>query len=378
MNLGLKQKLGVTVNLKVIRNGKIVNKLLNQKNLILDNGMRFLTEDSSDRFEEIINNFAYGSGSAANRTDSSSTTASQSGTTVTSNANFFDSGMVNDIIEWDTGETARISSFTSETQVEVVTSQTVPSGEFATWDVNRGSLETFIDRTDNSFESISFSQNASGVATWTAESDSPAVTGSHTVREIGIMFNQSGSIDSRVLLASPVAVQDGDVIRLERKLQVTYSPITPSSSNPTTGEGDFSGEFQVTNLVENPKILTPSVSSGNLSVNDLGGVIAATSAEIGSFGTFPTSDDVVAASTDKPASASRTASPTTEPWEVTYTFNFSTSRANKTIKGFAFGSSVNSTTVNAFAKFILTGTQDKTSLQTLEVKLKLTLEREFA
>ena len=70
-------------------------------------------------------------------------TASQSGTTITASASFFNPSDVGDTISWDTGgETSRIASYTSATEVEVVANEakTVASGLFTRYATSNSSI----------------------------------------------------------------------------------------------------------------------------------------------------------------------------------------------------------------------------------------------
>lgn len=67
--------------------------------------------------------------------DSTTTNASQSGTTVTADASIFTNVMVGRRIHWDGGDTALITSYTDSTHVTVDRSQTVANGGFNIYDL---------------------------------------------------------------------------------------------------------------------------------------------------------------------------------------------------------------------------------------------------
>lgn len=83
---------------------------------------------------------AVGDAGTEPKADSGTVTASQSGTTVTASSGFFSAGDVGDVIVWDSGEHARITSYTSSTAVEVDESKAVSSDEFKIWRVGTVSL----------------------------------------------------------------------------------------------------------------------------------------------------------------------------------------------------------------------------------------------
>jgi hypothetical protein len=110
-------------------------------NLILDN---FLNRMATENPLSIIASAFAGDGkpspTATMYTYSDTITASQSGTTITASAPFFNSGMVGKGIHFETDTTdtynCKIVSFTSTTEVEVNTTNTVASDSFAIWNTD--------------------------------------------------------------------------------------------------------------------------------------------------------------------------------------------------------------------------------------------------
>lgn len=77
---------------------------------------------------------------------SGSITASQSGATVTASAAFFQAADVGRAIVWDDGSNARITSFTSATEVQVDVTQVVPEQPFERWHVEISAVPGFVQR----------------------------------------------------------------------------------------------------------------------------------------------------------------------------------------------------------------------------------------
>ncbi len=125
---------------QVVENGVVVKDYGWEDNLITDLGMDNI---ASNEICTLFEDCSAGTGTTAQKVDSGATTASKSGTTVTSSASFFASGDVGKLIKWDSGEEHRITSFTSATEVEVAASGTISADQFTMWDVSLTALTTF-------------------------------------------------------------------------------------------------------------------------------------------------------------------------------------------------------------------------------------------
>lgn len=251
----------------VVENGKVVKEYPIQKNLILN---RFM-EDLYDRNFEDMFNFAVASvGTTATTFDSGTTEASQTGTTVTINTStgaftfddtFNHSGScVGNVIKWDSGEERRIVSRTSSTVVEVTANPNgnVVQGPFTVYGTNQTRMATnTAGNEERSGPAIAGTSYVSGdcgtqVNTSTGEitffrtfdfairADGNRGAASTPYKEVG--FSEIGTvggttINSRIVLSTPVAVELGQQLRIEYDLIVTVSPITPETiaTNPITG-----------------------------------------------------------------------------------------------------------------------------------------------
>lgn len=218
------------------RVGRVVEDRPWQNNLILDQGLNGIAVRSWQA------SFAYcaaGTGNDSTQYDSSTTTATQSTTTITTSANFFDSlpgNGVGMLIRWDSGETAKITAYTSPTEVTVSNSASVSAGEFTVYAVNQTSLETearrstgYLTGAGNCGTSI-----VGNVLTMKRTYEFDAVTdpGGENITELGFSWDADDDPDgdnlfSRVLIAGgAVAVAQTFQLRVIYELAVTVEPDT--------------------------------------------------------------------------------------------------------------------------------------------------------
>lgn len=201
-------------------------------NLILNIGM------NSVYSRYWVQNMAYaiaGTGTTPTSVDSATTTASQSGTTVTSSAGFFGSGDVGNVVKWDSGEEALITAFVSSTQVTVSTSATVASGEFTMYNTNQTGLSVEQKRT-NTYLTGSGNCGTTQVSNQYQHRltyDFTAEVGTVNYTEIGFSWAASGSNTTfaRILLPDPIPVLAGQQLRVVYELRVTVTPTTPQPKN---------------------------------------------------------------------------------------------------------------------------------------------------
>lgn len=122
-------------------------------NLLTDGALNHLAaynfEDQGDSIQNPRNYLAVGTGAGEVKRKSGAITASQTGTTVTANAAFFEAADVGREIVFANGSYAKITAFTSTTIVEVGTSQAVAAQAFEVWYVNLTALYTEVERENN-------------------------------------------------------------------------------------------------------------------------------------------------------------------------------------------------------------------------------------
>lgn len=219
--------------------GEVVQELPWQKNLILNQGM---DQVASRLWADCYTYGICGQGAAANTVDSVTDTASQTGTTVTSvggTVDFTTDAAVGDMIKWDSGEEARITSITSSLIVEVTPSQTVGSDLYTIYKTSRVGLQSETKRS-NSY--LTGAGNCGSTQSGTTIQgrrtyDFTTEVGPVTYTEVGVGWSSSGSttVFSRILLNTPVSLISGQKLRLVYQLDITLSPSTPNVKNLPIG-----------------------------------------------------------------------------------------------------------------------------------------------
>lgn len=226
--------------------GRVVEDRPWQNNLILDQGLNGLATRS---WQESFAYCAAGTGNTPTQYDSDATTASQTTTTVTASADFFDSLPENGVgmlIRWDSGETAKITAYTSPTQVTVSSSATVGSGEFTVYAVNQTSLTTEVRRSTSYLTGAGNCGTSivSNTLTMKRTYEFAAVTdpGGENIAELGFSWDEDDDPDgdnlfSRVLIAGgAVTVAQTFQLRVIYELAVTVEPDTAQARTvPITG-----------------------------------------------------------------------------------------------------------------------------------------------
>lgn len=239
---------GVRFELEVIRNGKAIKKV-EGKNLILDSG---LDKWASVRTTRLTRYLAVGTGTAPTQRDSSTTTASQSGNTVTASASFFEAADVGRLLKYDSGEEYYITGYTNATTVTVDTSNTVAASEFTVWYVDDTTLETEFTRisTFRTESGDNQSSESAGVVTHKRTHLSNAFGSAQNIRELGWTNDSSlGTLFNRVLLGSAVAVGAGDQLKVVSFFEFSQTPRTSRANTPTPN-GDWTTELNGTEQIE--------------------------------------------------------------------------------------------------------------------------------
>lgn len=233
--------IGVRYNL-FVRNkkkGTGFKKVASGKNLILDNGLDLLGNSKSANMTRYC---AVGTGTAPTNRDSSTTTASQSGTTVTASAGFFEAADVGRLLKFDSGEEHYITTFNSSTEVIVATSATVASSEFTIWYVDDTVLDTESTRTGTCRTDSGDNEStlSAGIVNHKRTHLFPAVGSGVTYQEIGWSSNSGGgaSLFNRSLIPGGVVLVSGDELLVESNFELEGGPQT-STAQSDVGSGGF-------------------------------------------------------------------------------------------------------------------------------------------
>lgn len=213
---------------------KVLRAFPPQKNLILNQGLANFFTVTTVGMSTCFSYAVAGTNATPTQDDSGTTTASQTGTTVTLSGGSFtltdtstDAGK---LIKWDTGEVSRIVTVTSPTECEVHISQSVSAGEFTVYRTNQSGLFTESKRT-NSY--VSGSCGTDILQPHQVEHfrtfDFSVESGSVTYNEVGMSHTATvaANLWCRVKLDTPVSLISGQQFRVVYRLRVTYAPATP-------------------------------------------------------------------------------------------------------------------------------------------------------
>lgn len=254
-------------------------------NLILDSGLNFVGTDANG-WAGSFEYAAVGTGTNPTQRDSSTITASRTGTTVTASAPFFEANDVGRLIRWDDGTESYVASFTSTTIVETVESGSVTGQEFTVWYVDDISLQTEVKRT-NTYQTgagdcqTTYSGGSNEVFEYKRTFLFSAEVGSVTYNEIGWAPANTGDLFGRDLITGGVALVAGNILRAVMTLSITYAGIASAvvTDNAVIGwTNDGDGDFRFIN--------PPG------SLVDSNGASVASSASIGNPGGFDPANNI--------------------------------------------------------------------------------------
>lgn len=275
IGMGISGKLQVSV----VKNGEVIRQYPEQSNLILNRFMERLYSNT------IVSNFTAASastGTLAVAEDSGVTTASQTTTTVTlSGGSYVFTNTATDenkIIKWDTGEMCRIVSVASPTSITVTPSQSVGAGEFTVYNTQQVGMS---NKTDEE-RTVNYLTGSGNCGTTPASTGNPTVVHTRTYdfpiranndrvgtpyAEVGWSENSNkavssgDTINSRVVLLTPVAVATGEQLRVKYSVTVTFSPTTSTAFSAITGWGVGSNGVMAIQKAALQLILTTGVAS---------------------------------------------------------------------------------------------------------------------
>jgi hypothetical protein len=245
-NIGQTAKGRVRIQVVDSKTGRVKRDNGWQKNLILNTGLDMIAVRT---WADCFTHCAVSTGTTATQVDSGTTTAERAAAVVTlSGGSFvFANGDVGNTIKWASGEVARITVFTSTTQVTVATSGTIAAGLFTLYRTNQTGLavnetktrtNTYLTGTGNCGTTYTA---ATGNMVMRRTYDFTAEAGAVTYTEVGISYTgtiASNNLFSRILLSPSVTLDIDDQLRVIYELDITQTPCAPRSVAPTiTGWG---------------------------------------------------------------------------------------------------------------------------------------------
>jgi len=248
-------KVGLAVRYKtevLDKDGRTVRSRPWKNNLILDVG---LDMPAAYAMAACFRYLALGTGTAPTKRDSGTITAARSGNTITANASFFTAGDIGRTIKFDSGQTFKITGYTSGTVVSTTESGTVVASEFTIWHTSDTNLETEVYR-DLTVDTSTGNNKSSFLAgVWTHQRVflTGAFGTAYTVKEIGWspIATPGGNLFGRDLIAGGGdAVGIGQQYKVTVQLAVTYSPIASGGvAQSNVGSGwDTTGTFGIEGL----------------------------------------------------------------------------------------------------------------------------------
>lgn len=281
--------------------GQVVKEYPRQKNLILNQGMDQLASNS---WAELFVYCSAGIGVTPTSDDSSPTTATQAGTTVTLSGGTFvftdtftDAGKT---IKWDTGEEAQIVSVTNPTTVIVNNSAAVPAADFVVYRTNQTGLSNQLKRTSTYLTGSPYCGTtlASNVLKMRRTYDFTAEVGTVNYTEIGLGWHTSTptAIFSRILLAVPVPVDAGQQLRVTYELQITLLPSTTVSKTAIIGGWPVAPALTTDGVEAIQYLGVSSVNTNGTSVNYDNGFGASEPSQTSSIGIFVSTTSTAPAS----------------------------------------------------------------------------------
>lgn len=222
------------------KTGEVIRSYPRQHNLILNYGLNYWCTTHS-----LINGIGVavvGTGTTVTGMDSSPTTAAQSGTTVNLSGGsllFTDTSTdAGRMIKWDTGEEAMIITVSSTTQATVTPSQSVSAGDFNYYYTNQAGLATEVKRT-NTYLSSAGANGTTGpsmtgatatITMWhTYDFSAETVVRSYTELGFSSSLSAGNNLWSRIKLASPVALEVAQQLRVKYTINCILSPITSTA-----------------------------------------------------------------------------------------------------------------------------------------------------
>lgn len=258
MKLNLHTGAALEYSIKRVRNGKVIESRPFRRNMITDAGLNRIGAEAW-KWVEYIFSFILGDSVSPTpvRRDSGAIKFTQSGTTITADAPFFESADTGRLFKWGTGSAGSecYLTYVNSTTATASVSATVAVPEIGTvWYVNTAALNSPI-------AGLSISKlNGSGSTSFNVVGDtcevtseitlqSSAFSSNRTVTEIAINNNTTNSnVFDRDLVNPPIAFLSGDQAEVTVRLIRNYSPVTPVSVGNVATGFDSSGDFQIESL----------------------------------------------------------------------------------------------------------------------------------
>lgn len=377
--IGSKYTFGVRYQIeKREANSKEFKPVYKGHNLVLDSGLNLVASNVTSMLTRYL---ALGTGTGPTERDSSTTTCSRTGSTVTASGNFFEAGDVGRLIKWNTGEEAYILSFTSATEVETVDSGAIASDEFTIYYVDDNTLGSQTERSANyvSGGANNGTSQVSNVITHKRTFLSNVAGAPITFNEIGWSpLSGTGNLFSRDVISGGISLTAGDQLRVITELDITQGPATPSASSPSGIAGSVQVEgcglttVQSSGAGNGPAIgpflegvCEPAMASSNIYASAYSGALAAYNTNVNVYNAVGYRDTAVG-ETYVNGNFYR---------DVTRVFT--TSQANGTLRSFGLCNFQSGAEWRSGLRFLSDSGVVKTSSQTLTLTMRWSWQREL-
>lgn len=349
-------------------------------NLALDQGLNNLM--TTIPYSDFNNVACAGTGTTPTFIDSSAITATASGTTVTSSAGFFTSGMNGWLIQFNSGE-QRYITFVDTTHATIDSSLTIGSATlFTVYGVNQTGLDTEVKRTHVFLNGTgnTGTSDASGVRTYKVTHDFSAEVSNTNYSELG-WSNLTGvgsNLNARSLVSGgTVTVLIGQQLRTIHQLAMTPGPVTSTSGTysitgwPVAPATDTNGNYMIPGpfISDTYGFLDTGGGSGG-GINDVG--VVATAIKLATGSTLPAPNNAFVPGTSQAPTSTTRLSYTTNSFfrDVESFYDLNTANATNWRSAYTdstFGAS-------GFA-FVFGQAQTKDNTHTLRIRVRYSVSR---
>lgn len=380
LEIGIGQQARVRYRTKILNpDGSIARERDWHHNLLLDTGLDFV---ASNTWVGCFNYCAVGTGITPTNNPSSAITFTQSGTTLTASASFFQSTDVGALFKFGTGTGGAemyVTAFTSSTVVTVSVSGTVGTGTVGTlWYVDQTGLTTEKARTGNlqtPNNTYNFSTMSGSVITHQRTFLFPAVGSGVTYTEIGWSPNSGAGANlfGRDLIpGGGDSLAAGQQYQVQVQLLLTVGPASsttaPSVITGWTAPGNCCLEYAAFAAVNGTASFNGNSQSAEPSNSSNLYAATATTALQAMSGTTPVS--LSGLSQYAGANGSYVSKSFTQTRSVT----MSTSQANGSINSVGISDSVGTSSF----RVLFSSTQTKDNAHTLTIVFRFTWGRQLS
>jgi len=240
MNISLKTRIKTRIH--DARTGALLKESPWRSNLVMDQGLNFLSHNPSASQVTPAGSFTnliVGGGTNPTSVSSGAITFTQSGTTLTASAGFFNAGMVGTLFKYGTGTGGAeyyITGYTDTQNVTVDTSATVGTPTVGVvWYVNQTGLQTYLHA------ATSYQTNAgdnsttisAGQVTFQRTFIVPTQLAPYSVNEIGwngkSLGDSTNTVNGRIVLGSTDVVGVTNYYVVVVQIIFNYTPAAPTA-----------------------------------------------------------------------------------------------------------------------------------------------------